>query len=117
MYVHMQFRWLGQLGPGPMLGRHVNECATYYIRMCTLIFGVSPLGLIQSQEKYITSNLRLYTLAFHRLVCVTVQTIQQSYCSIWGGDGCGQVSLNRKLLANLVIAYIYFCYLWLDTEL
>ena len=65
----MQFRWLGQLGLGPMLGRHVNECATYYIRMCTLIFGVSPLGLIQSQEKYITSN-----LAFHRLVCVTNYT-------------------------------------------
>ena len=89
MYVHMQFRWLGQLGLGPMLGRHVNECATYYIRMCTLIFGVSPLGLIQSQEKYITSNLRLYTLAFHRLVCVTVQTIQQSYCSIGGVGGMG----------------------------
>ena len=43
MYIHMQgyFRWLGLLGPGPMLGRHVNVCATNYIRLCTLLYEVA----------------------------------------------------------------------------
>ena len=55
MYIHMQgyFRWLGLLGPGPMLGRHVNVCATNYIRLCTRLYGVSPSDLIHSPQKSI----------------------------------------------------------------
>ena len=73
----------------------------FEIRYFFLEFGLSPKGLTQSQEKKdIISNL-VYTFAFHRLACATIQyvlyymseTVQYTFDShTFEGMGSGGVS-------------------------